>query len=339
MRRALVGAVFVLSVTSVLAVDLPTKKVSVGPFDLAFGFDKGLAATAKGEYVSAIGNLKPGDSYTPGYTLNLDAIGNTSSKKADNATIAGGFGLVSVDTSSFFPKLAGFLQMQAKTGQVEKTGSSGFDRVNQVTVGATVEYVPDLFIDFIMHGHRLKETLPFVLARCDKLTDAQRQTDSTCIRADLELRCAAIGDDARNDPQCKKLLEDAEKTQGAIEAPPTFVLGYFHPLRTSGGDAGDLPNGIEADKITLEFVADNHLPGIRFPRGKTLHVTANLSATYATSGNNKNLAGKVDIGLGIDVTKNFTPIIKYVSGKKDGFTFDKSVIVGFLLDMSKLKLP
>jgi hypothetical protein len=339
MRRTFVSVLIFLCAMSAFAVDLPTKKVSVGPIDLTLGFDKGLALTASGEHVSTIGSISDTDKFAPGYTLNIDAVANTSAKKADNATLAGGIGWVSVDPGSFFPRLAGFIQMQAKTGQAENDANSHFDRVNQIVAGATVEYVPTLFIDFIMQGHRLKETLPMVLAHCDKLTDAARLEDHTCVRADLELRCAAIGDDAKNDPACKKLLDDAEKTHGAIEAPPLFVLGYFHPLRTSGGDIGDLPDAIEADKITFAFEADNHLPRVRLYRDRTLHVTANLSATYPTTGSDRKITGKIDVGFGVDVTKTFTPIIKYVSGKKDGFTYDKSVILGVLIDLSKLKLP
>jgi hypothetical protein len=339
MRRTFVPVLMFLCAMSAFAVDLPTKKVSVGPIDLTLGFDSGLALTASGEHVSTIGSIKDTDTFARGYTLNIDAIANTSAKKADNATLGGGFGLVSVDPSSFFPRLAGFVQMQAKTGQAENDANSHFDRVNQIAAGATVEYVPTLFIDFIMQGHRLTETLPMVLAHCDKLTDAARLADSACVRADLELRCAAIGDEAKSDPTCKKLFEDAEKTHGAIEAPPMFVLGYFHPLRTSGGDIGSLPDAIEADKITFSFVADNHLPRIRLYRDRTLHVTANLSATYPTTGGDRKLSGKIDVGFGVDVTEKFTPVIKYVSGKKDGFTYDKSVILGVLIDLNKLKRP
>jgi hypothetical protein len=314
MRRVLTFGLAVLAAASVLNADmpqLPTKKISVGPIDITLGFDKGLGGTAKGEYVSAIGEITDANAFAPGYTLNLDAAGNTSSKKADNATLAGGIGWVSVDPSSFYPKFAAFLQAQAKTGQVEKTSGSGFDRVNQVVIGATVEYVPQTLVDFVTKGHSV---------------------DPAKISA-VQLRCSVLTEDEA----CKKLLEDLEKSAGKIEAPPFFSAGYFHPLRTSGGDAGDLPNGIEANKITVEFVADNHLPGIH-PFGKPLHVTANLSATYPMTGSDKKLQGKIDVGVGLDLTSTFTPILKYVSGEKDGFTYDKSVLVGFLFDLAKLRL-
>ena len=45
--------------------------------------------------------------------------------------------------------------------------------VNQVVVGATVEYVPQPFVNFIMKGHLIKENLQFVLEHCDKLPDAR----------------------------------------------------------------------------------------------------------------------------------------------------------------------
>jgi hypothetical protein len=316
--RHLIGAgLFLLASTAAAAElpHLPSNRLSVGPIDITLGFSSGLAGTAKGEYVSAIGQIDDSARFTPGYTLNLDAIGNTSSRKADNARLAGGLGLVSVDPKSFFPKLAGFIQVQAQTGQVNRQSGSGFDRVNQVVLGATVEFVPAVFTNFIMKGHQ--PTTPM---------------------SEDALRCATLtADQLKQDPECRQLIDEARRKQGAIEGPPMFVFGYFHPLRTSGGDIGDLPNGVEANKFTVELIADNHLPGIRL-FGRPLHVTANLSGTYPATGADKRLEGKIDVGLGIDLTRRLKPLLKYVSGRKDGFTYNKSVIAGFLLDLAKLDL-
>jgi hypothetical protein len=337
-KRVLVSVLFLALTAEVLhgadVPELPKKKISVGPFDLTLGYDKGLAGTLKGDYVTALGDIASQSRFTWGSTMNVDAVGNTSAKKADNATLAAGLGRVSVDPRSFFPALAGFLQVQAKSGQVARTSGTGFDHVNQVALGGTVEWVPSPFITFIMQGHRPSVPLLDVERRCNSLSAGDRAKDPQCQLLDCSLLSA---DQLKDNPTCKALIDAARKKEGAIEAPPTFVLGYFHPLRTSGGDIGDLPNGIDANKVTLEFVADNHLPHVVIYRDKTLHVTANLSATYPTTGSDKKVQGKVDIGLGIDLTPKFTPIVKYVSGKKDGFTYDKSVIVGFLLNLAKLK--
>jgi len=312
--------------------DLPKKKFSFGPFDLTLGYDKGAAATLKGEYVTALGAIDSRSHFTWGSTLNVDAVGNTSSKKADNATFGAGIGRVSVKPNSFFPDLAAFLQVQGKTGQVDKDTGSGFDRVNQVAVGGTVEYVPKVFLNFVMKGH---ETINLEEEgkRCAKLSTDDRAKDSRCLLLDCSLLSE---DELKKDASCKAIIEAARKNASAIEAPPMLAFGFFHPLRTSGGDAGDLPNGVEADKLTVEFVADNHV-GSPVYKDKSLHVTANLSLTYPTNGADKKVQGKVDVGIGIDLSNKFTPIVKYVSGKKDGFTYDKSVIVGFLLDLTKLK--
>ena len=312
--------------------NLPKKKFSFGPFDLTLGYDHGAAATLKGEYVTALGAIDSKSHFTWGSTLNVDAVGNTSSRKADNATFGAGIGRVSVKPNSFFPDLAAFLQVQGKTGQVAKDGASGFDRVNQVAVGGTIEYVPKAFLRFVMKGHE-SINLEEEGNRCVALSSDERAKDAGCQLLD----CSLLGEDElKNDATCKALIEAARKKAGAIEAPPMFAFGFFHPLRTSGGDIGDLPNGVDANKITVEFVADNHV-GRPIYKDQPLHVTANLSVTYPTSGADKKLERKLDVGVGIDLTAKFTPIVKYVSGKKDGFTYDKSVIVGFLLDLTKLK--
>src|SRR4028119_1242872 len=85
-------------------------------------------------------------------------------------------------------------------------------------------------------------------------------------------RCLGMTADQRaKHPECKI------KSGRALEAPPKFTFGYYHPLRTEG-DAG-LPEKIEANKITATFAADNVI-GTKIP----LRVVANLSGSYAVSG-------------------------------------------------------
>jgi hypothetical protein len=128
-------------------------------------------------------------------------------------------------------------------------------------------------------------------------------------------------------PECKI------KPGRALEAPPKFTFGYYHPLRTQG-DAG-LPEKIEANKITATFAADNVI-GTKLP----LRVVANLSGTYTISGSDKEFGGKIDVGVGFpSVSEKFTPMVKYVSGEKDGFKYDQAVILGFLMDFAKKKVP
>ncbi|MHB0968390.1 MAG: hypothetical protein ACYC7A_04825 [Thermoanaerobaculia bacterium] len=66
-----------------------------------------------------------------------------------------------------------------------------------------------------------------------------------------------------------------------------------------------------------------------------LRIIANLSGTYTVSGD-KDFGGKIDVGIGFPaVSEKFTPIVKYVSGEKDGFEYDKAVIVGIIMDFAK----
>jgi len=199
-----------------------------------------------------------------------------------------------VEMNAGYPRWSGFLRMLGKNGQFEQDAK--LEKVNQILAGVTIEYVPRLFSDWVSK----KVTIPV----------DQFPADSPCLTLTAEERA--------KHPECKV------KVTKTLQSPPHFTLSYYHPLRTRGDVA--LPEKIVAHKLTSTFEADN----IIFENSKLpLRVVANLSATY-----HHELTGKIDAGVGLPLAGKFTPIVKYVSGEKDGFKYDKALIVGILLSLT-----
>ncbi len=194
-----------------------------------------------------------------------------------------------------YPQWSGFVRVLGKNGQFVKDAK--IEKVNQILAGVTLEYVPPFFSAWVLK----KVTIPV----------EQFPADSPCLTLTAEERA--------QHPECKV------KVTKTLQSPPHFTLSYYHPLRTRGDVA--LPEKIEAHKVTATFDADNRV----FEKTKLpLRIVANLSATY-----HHELTGKIDVGVGLPLSEKFTPIVKYVSGEKDGFKYDKALIVGILLDLAK----
>lgn len=285
-----------------------TKKFKLGPVTTALGYaDGGAAATIKGEYIDTIGEIRHG--FARGYGLNIDGIANSSKKQPDNLSLGGSIGFV--DTTTAYPRSAIFLQLQGKTGQYKDETANALRRANQLVVGITAEFVPKRFTDWVLNKVKAEDG-GFTIDPC--------HTDPVAMKTD----------------ECKAILEKEQKEAAPLELPPRFVIGLYRPLTTSG-DQIKLPDGLESDKLTAEFIADNRI-GVKF-FGRPVRITASLAATYPITGDEKKLKGKVDLGVGLDVSKKFTPVVKYISGNKDGFTYSNSVLVGILWDFAKPLVP
>jgi hypothetical protein len=297
MRRQLQLVVLLLLVTGAAqaqdAPDALKRTVLEEPVKIVVGYqDGGIGATAKGDYATPFGHFV--GNFTPGYTYGLDGTWTSNPDKPDQVEFSGGVGLVELNAG--FPRLCGFVRILGKNGQFEK--DKQIKKVNQLVAGATVEYVPAAFSHWVIN---------MVSIPVDQVP-----TTNPCL--------GMTADERAKHPECKI------KPGPPLEAPPKFTIGYYHPFR-SDGDI-ELPEKIDADKITATFEADNRI-------GKKLRVVANLSGTYALKGN-KEFGGKIDVGIGFpSVSERFTPVVKYVSGEKDGFKVDSAVILGVILDFAK----
>jgi len=282
-------AAFVLMTNALFA---QQKTLLTDPVKVVIGYeDGGIGATAKGEYVTAFG--KPLAQFTPGATYGIDGMWNSKPDKLDQVEFSAGVGLVEMNAG--YPRWSGFLRAVGKNGQFRKDAE--IEKVNQILAGVTIEYVPPFFSRWVLR----KVTIPV----------DQFPADSPCLTLTAEERA--------QHPECKV------KVTKTLQSPPRFTLSYYRPVHTRGDT--ELPEKIDANKITSTFEADN----LVFEKSKLpLRVVANLSATY-----HHELTGRIDIGVGLPLSEKFTPIVKYVSGEKDGFKYDKAVIVGILLDLAK----
>ena len=299
-RRLTQLVVLALLTIGARAQDLPVvnKSFLQDSLKIAAGYqDGGLGATAKGDYVTAFGHIR--NNFTPGFTYGVDGNWNSRTGKPDQIEFSGGVGLVEVNPG--FPRWSAFARLLGKNGEFEKDKT--IHKVNQILAGATVEYVPSLFSDWVLK----RVTMPVdefdASDPCYQLTAPQRAKH----------------------PECKV------KVVRTLEAPPKFTLSYYHPIRTRGDV--DLPEKIDAGKFTTTLEADNTVLNTT---SVPLRIVANLSATYPTRGADKKLKGKIDVGVGFpSVSEKFTPMVKYVSGEKDGFKYERAIIVGVLFDFAK----
>lgn len=274
-----------------------SKTIAADPVKIAVGYQNGgVGATAKGELTTAFGAIRNG--FTPGFNYGVDGTWNADAKKPDHIGIAARIGLV--QTNPGVPALSAFVDLEARNGQYQS--GDKLEKVNQVLAGITARWVPQYFTNLILDAAGAGSAADYQMKPCD----APNVT-----------------------PEERKKCDEADKEPSPVlQFPPHVSLSYYHPVRNKSGAA--LPEGIEADKITLSFDVDNHLyPRLKMPP----HLILSLSATKPMTGKEKKLETKIDAGIGIDVGTKFTPIVKYVSGKKDGFKFDRQLILGLLLHM------
>jgi hypothetical protein len=303
------------------------------PVKLVVGYqDQGVGATAKGNYVAPLGRRI--GRFTRGVTYGVDGAWTSNPDKPDQVEFSGGFGLVELNDG--YPRFSGFVRIMGKNGEFEKDDS--VQKVNQLLAGAVVEYVPLAWskwaIDQVSDDLEVSPFFCYALTKddltnhpecaaivtCRDLSPAERDGRDECEVFDP---CLGLTSSERaRFPGCKI------RPGPPLQVPPRFTFGYYHPVRTDG-DA-NLPENIDAGKVTATFEADN-VVGARFP----LRLVANISGTYALGGD-KEFGGKIDVGVGLpQLSEKFTPIVKYVSGEKDGFEYDQAVILGVIVDFAK----
>lgn len=308
-----------------------------------------------------------------GYTYGVDGAWNSKPKKPDQVEFSGGLGLIELNPG--FPRFSVFLRVLGKNGQVEKYQQiqkvnqvlTGFavEYVPRRWSEWTLDKVSTT--NFQCAGlppeERAKRPDCQILTKCAALTEDERGKSVACKNEPFSYSCYGMTEEeARQHPECapvpacmKLSFEDLPKHSeckrvdrclymtkderakhgicrikqtAALEAPPKFTIGYYHPFRTDGN--ADLPEKIEADKVTATFEADSTVfSGSALP----IRFLANLSATYATRGDHKT-AGKIDVGFGLPRLTDKV-VLKYVSGEKDGFKYDRAIILGVVLQFAQ----
>lgn len=126
-------------------------------------------------------------------------------------------------------------------------------------------------------------------------------------------------------PDCVFTPEGCKVVKIPLDAPPKVTFTYYRAFNESTATAA-LPQGIDADKIIGKLAGD--LPVVRKLR-YPIRFVFDLSATKPTTGAERDLETKVDVGIGVRL-KQFTPLLRYVTGEEGGFKYDKQVLLGLL---------
>jgi hypothetical protein len=126
----------------------------------------------------------------------------------------------------------------------------------------------------------------------------------------------------------------AAGTESNLDATPVLSLRYYHVIDTSDSPQ-DVPAGIDADKLVMQFKGDLSVPRISF--GETrLRFLFDAKATYPTRGSERDVETFVDIAIAAKMPNvDVQPVVRYVSGENEGFTFDKQILAGFLWNFAR----
>lgn len=114
---------------------------------------------------------------------------------------------------------------------------------------------------------------------------------------------------------------------------PRVAVGYYTVMASSGLPAA-IPDGLTADHVTVDATVKLRLP---FPNVDLAHSHLELDASYrgsqATTGGNRGYENFVEATLFYRTQSGQRPAVTYRSGKEQGLSYDRQVIVGLLWEL------
>lgn len=118
---------------------------------------------------------------------------------------------------------------------------------------------------------------------------------------------------------------------GRVLAAPRLAVSYYHPTTVAGTEDVALPTGVKADYIQSEFET---VIGFGGSSTSTVKLDLKYDGSQPTTGVQKTWQNLWSAKLWIPGLKfnGVNPTLTYQSGKNGGFTYDRQVLLGVLVE-------
>jgi len=209
-------------------------------------------------------------------------------------------------------------------GTADGVWSSTQDARNQIDIGSEIGYVSNFSTMTSKSEHILTAALSF-RGRRGQFEDENGQV----VRHDDYL----YGPKLIYRVSWQRLNDFLSKYAGDLGERPSLTAGYY---RISGktADLAVLPDRLRADEWYAQLRFDvPAIPIVSGPTTRSVMLGVLAQASKPLEGQDRSWAKFIDATLSMSTDGAWRPAISYRSGEKDGFTYDRQIILGLTWDL------